>query len=138
MSAHAKFNIEYLDHVAIRVANIDTSVTWYKEVLGLKKYKLEKWGEYPVFMLAGTSGIAIFPANTNDPKINANSNNVKLDHFAFNVTKNNFEKAQKHFKHLGVDYTFQGHHYFHSIYVKDPDNHTVELTTLVVNHADFY
>jgi catechol 2,3-dioxygenase-like lactoylglutathione lyase family enzyme len=132
------FNINFLDHVAIRVKDLNVSIVWYSKVLGLKKYQLEKWGEFPVFMLSGKSGIALFPANLDHEKLNLSSRNVKIDHFAFNVSNEDFEKAQNHFKSLGEPFQFQDHHYFHSIYLKDPDNHTVELTTLLVDEADFY
>jgi len=42
------------------------------------------------------------------------------------------------FNELGIAFDFQDHHYFHSIYIKDPDNNTVELTTIVVDPATFY
>ncbi|MBJ6368117.1 VOC family protein [Snuella sedimenti] len=132
------FNINFLDHVAIRVKDMDKSVAWYSEVLGLKKYQLEVWGDYPVFMLANKSGLAIFPANLDHEPLNPLSRNVKIDHFAFNVSQTDFKKAQEHFKTIGEDFTFQDHHYFHSIYLKDPDNHTVELTTLLVDEDTFY
>ncbi|GAA4327471.1 hypothetical protein GCM10023115_24600 [Pontixanthobacter gangjinensis] len=130
--------IEFLDHVAIRVSNIEISTNWYKNVLGLKKYKLPEWGDFPVFMLANKSGVAIFPANTNDKKIDSNSRNVKIDHFAFNVNKENFEKAEKRYKQLNLNYKIENHYYFKSIYTKDPDNHTVELTTILVDENKFY
>jgi catechol 2,3-dioxygenase-like lactoylglutathione lyase family enzyme len=133
-----KIEIEFLDHVAIRVADIKASVKWYEEVLGLKKHQLPEWGDFPVFMLANKSGIALFPANTNDAEIDAKSKNIKIDHFAFNVNKENFEKAKKRYTELNLDFNIQDHHYFHSIYTKDPDNHTVELTTIVVNEKEFY
>ena len=133
-----KIEIEFLDHVAIRVADIKASVKWYEEVLGLKKHQLPEWGDFPVFMLANKSGIALFPANTNDAEIDAKSKNIKIDHFAFNVNKENFEKAKKRYTELNLDFNIQDHHYSHSIYTKDPDNHTVELTTIVVNEKEFY
>ena len=133
-----KIEIEFLDHVAIRVADINASVKWYKEVLGLKKYQLEEWGDFPIFMLANKSGIALFPANTLDKELDAKSKNIKIDHFAFNVNKENFEKAKRRYTELNLDFDFQDHHYFHSIYTKDPDNHTVELTTIVVDENKFY
>ena len=74
------FSINFLDHIAIRVKNMKVSINWYSKVLGLKKYQLKKWGEYPVFMLTGKSGIAIFPANSEHEKLNLESKNIKIDH----------------------------------------------------------
>ena len=132
------FKLDFLDHVAIRVKDIDASATWYSTVLGLKRTQLEKWGEFPIFMLSGKTGIALFPANTNDPEINTTSKNVKIDHFAFQVSQKSFAKARQHYENLGLTYSFQDHHYFHSIYTKDLDGHVVELTTLVVEEDQFY
>jgi catechol 2,3-dioxygenase-like lactoylglutathione lyase family enzyme len=132
------FEINFLDHVAIRVKDIKASAKWYEQVLGLKKYKLKEWGEFPVFMFTGTSGLALFPANLNDPMIDRLSKNIKIDHFAFNVTNENFRKAKLKYDTIGLKYTIQDHYYFHSIYTKDPDGHTVELTTLIVDKDSFY
>lgn len=132
------FEIEFLDHVAIRVADMEQSILWYTKVLGLKKYIVPEWGEYPVFLLAGKTGLAIFPANQEDEKININSKNVRIDHFAFNLTSDNFNKAIKKYEALNISYTFQDHIHFHSIYTRDPDGHTVELTTLVTDPISFY
>jgi len=132
------FEIDRLDHIAIRVRDLAASVEWYKKVLGLKKYQLEKWGDYPIFLLSGKAGIALFPANAEHPELDAKSKNVKIDHFAFHVSKENLEKAITHYKALGLDYTFTDHHYYHSIYTKDLDGHTVELTSLVVDADSFF
>ena len=133
-----KIEIEFLDHVALRVVDIEASANWYEKVLGLKPYQLPEWGTYPIFLLSKKSGIALFPANANDPSLDATSKNVKIDHFAFNVTKENFEKAKQRYAELNLDFDIQGHHYFDSIYTKDPDGHTVELTTIKVREQDFY
>ncbi len=132
------FNINFLDHVAIYVKDIEVSIAWYSKVLGLKKYQLEAWGDFPIFMLSGKTGIAIFPANLEDDVLNQESRNVKIDHFAFNVSNIDFKKAQDYFKSIGESFHFQDHHYFHSIYLKDPDNHKVELTTILVDEDEFY
>jgi len=130
--------INFLDHVAIRVIDLEVSAAWYEKVLGLKRYQPEEWGDYPIFMLSNKSGIALFPANENDKKISLTSKHVKIDHFAFNVDKENFGKAKKRYVALNLEFNIQDHHYFHSIYTKDPDGHTVELTTIMVDENKFY
>ena len=133
-----EITLEFLDHVAIRVHDLNRSAEWYQNVLGLKKYQLPEWGEFPIFLLSGKSGIALFPANLEDKQLELNSKNVKIDHFAFNVTNENFEKAKKKYADLNLEYNIKDHYYFHSIYTKDPDGHTVELTTIVVDENKFY
>ena len=126
------FKIDFLDHVAIRVRDMKTSVAWYEAVLGLKKVQLPEWGNFPIFMMAGTSGIALFPARETDPPLDPESRNVRIDHFAFHVRLEHFKRAREHFQSLDLEFEWQDHHYFHSLYLLDPDGHTVELTTLVV------
>jgi catechol 2,3-dioxygenase-like lactoylglutathione lyase family enzyme len=132
------FSINFLDHVAIRVKSIPISIEWYSRVMGLKKYQLEYWGDFPIFMLSGKSGVAIFPANLEHETLNQESRNVKIDHFAFNVSNEDFKKAQDYFNTINEPFQFQNHHYLHSIYLKDPDGHTVELTTLLVDEGEFF
>ncbi|ASV31095.1 VOC family protein [Maribacter cobaltidurans] len=133
-----EIQIDFLDHVAIRVKDLKVSAQWYQKVLGLKKYQLPEWGEFPIFMLAGKSGIALFPANNDDPKLDLSSRNVKIDHFAFNVNQENFNRAKQRYEELNLEFSVQDHHYFDSIYTQDPDGHTVELTTIKVNPEEFY
>tara|TARA_R110000744_G_scaffold55307_28_gene116929 strand:- start:2247 stop:2669 length:423 start_codon:yes stop_codon:yes gene_type:complete len=133
-----KIEINFLDHVAIRVADLDASAKWYEKVLGLKRYQLPEWGDFPIFLLSGKSGIALFPANLADTKLEPTSKNVKIDHFAFNVSNENFEKAKKRYVELNLEFNIQDHNYFDSIYTKDLDGHTVELTTIKVDEREFY
>ena len=132
------FNIKFLDHVAIYVTDMERTISWYTQHLGLKKYQPKEWGEFPVFMLAGKSGLAIFPARLEDDYVNPNSRNVRIEHLAFNVSNEDFEKAQHYFNLVNISFDFQDHHYFHSIYLRDPDGHKVELTTIVVDEESFY
>ena len=133
-----EIDIQFLDHVALRVTDIRRSSKWYQKVLGLEEYKLPKWGEFPLFLLSGKSGVALFPANPEDPELDDTSGNVKIDHFAFHVTLENFEKAKRHYEDLELEFDIQDYYYFESIYTRDPDGHTVELTTLKVEEAEFY
>lgn len=132
------FAIDRLDHVAIYVRDMDRSIAWYREVLGLKTVRVKAWGSYPVFMLAGQTGLAIFPANTEDPDVMKPSRNVKIEHYAFTVSNSAYTAAKAHYISLGMDFNEQDHLHFDSIYTKDPDGHTVELTTLKPNSTNFY
>jgi len=132
------FKIEKIDHVALRASHPETSIKWYKEVLGLRPLKAEAWGDFPIFMLSGETGIAIFPADELTTDQARDTQIPKIDHFAFRVDNINFDKARRSFEKSGVPYSFKDHTYFHSLYLKDPDDHVVELTTLLVSPEDFY
>ena len=125
------FNLNFIDHVAIRVKDQQKSIRWYERVLGLSKGDFPNWKNYLVFMSSGQCGLAIFPANTDDPEIDKASKNSKIDHFAFNLSNEDFYKAKQHFEAIGIEFQIQDHFYFQSLYTKDPDGHTVELTTPV-------
>ena len=122
------FNINFLDHVAIKVEDVDISADWYARVLGLEKCTYPEWGNRPVMMMSGNFGVALFPIAGFG---NDDAKSIRIDHFAFNISRPDFEKALKYFDAIGEKYEFQDHVYFHSIYLKDPDKHKVELTTAV-------
>ena len=81
-------------------------------------------------MQGNNAGVAIFPAKGVDDG-DDNPLHVRLDHFAFNVSNEEFNKAREYYDTKQLAYRFSDHVYFHSIYLKDPDGHTVELTTEV-------
>lgn len=127
------FDILFLDHVAIRCKDLEVSANWYEKTLGLKRYTFKEWGPFPIFMLVGKTGIALFPVRE-DQELPHKA----VDHFAFQVHPIQFERAQAHLNELKIPFEVQDHHYFHSIYFRDPDQHTVELTTLAVPEDQFY
>lgn len=134
----SQFKIEHIDHVAITTANLEGSISWYSKVLGLKELRVEAWGESPVFMVSGETSVAIFPIRTKGSTSTKTDNMVHIDHFAFRVTNENFSLAKAHLKKLNIPFHFKDHSHFHSLYLKDPDYHIVEITTLVVDPKQFY
>ena len=132
------FKVDFLDHVAISVSDIEKSVEWYEKVIGLKKHIVREWDGSPVMMLAGKTGLAIFPAKSKEKISSLIPEDIRIKHFAFNVDKSNFKLAIEKFKALKIPFSIQDHHYFNSIYVKDLDGHEVELTTLNDGFESFY
>ena len=41
------FEIDFWDHLALRVKDLEIATTWYKQVLGLIRYRTPEWGAYP-------------------------------------------------------------------------------------------
>jgi len=133
MKSH-KFSINYLDHVAIRVRDLEESALWYSRVLGLERFQAEEWGPWPIFMLAGKTGIALFPRKEQKEDTKMSVREMRSDHFAFMVSKASLDHAMKHLDTLNIKYEWQDHYHFHSIYMQDPDGYKVELTCLI--HPD--
>lgn len=124
------FQIKTLDHIALRVSNLEASASWYARILCLSRVQAKEWGPFPIFMVAQNgTGVALFPTKTNAPQSLPDGDWLKGDHYAFQVDADHFEQAQKHLNKEGIAFTFQDHFYFHSIYFHDPDGHQLEITT---------
>lgn len=121
--------IQFLDHIAIRVTNMEISAKWYEEVLGLRRFHPKEWQPFPIMLLAGNSGIALFPKG--EPTVEYKEQGQVMSHFAFRVTYLILEKAKELLKDKKIPFVFEDHHYFHSIYLKDPDGNKIELTAVV-------
>ncbi len=124
------FEIQNLDHVAISVKDLEKSVKWYQEVLGLKSFRVKEWGPWPVFMMTNNkSGLALFPSEKGNPLHMSQDRKSGLLHIAFKVDQSNFEQAQSMLTEKGIPFDFQDHHNSHSIYFRDPNDYCIELTT---------
>jgi catechol 2,3-dioxygenase-like lactoylglutathione lyase family enzyme len=121
--------LEGIDHVALAVHDVDGSVQWYIDVLGLERYHDRMWNGVPVFVGKGNTGIAFFPARGEDSKTAASAGNIKMLHLAFRADRKNFLAAQHELKERGIKFEFQDHEISHSIYFRDPDGHELEITT---------
>lgn len=119
--------LEFLDHVAIRVADIHASAQWYESVLGMTVFQPEAWKPFPVMVLAGESGIALFPDT--DPPTSAETK--RAFHIAFRIDHAELEATRLRLTAQGLDVTFEDHVHFHSIYFTDPDGYRLELTAKV-------
>lgn len=117
--------VKGLDHVVLRVADIDRAIAFYEEVLGLHvERRLAEIGL--VQLRAGTAMIDLVP-RTEDEDEGRN-----MDHFAVQIEQMDVPALTAHLKRHGIDpgevrrrYGAEG--YGSSIYITDPDGNTVEL-----------
>jgi catechol 2,3-dioxygenase-like lactoylglutathione lyase family enzyme len=117
--------VNFLDHIAIRVSDPEVSVQWYENTLKLHRFDDEdRWG-YPIMMQASKTGVALFPARSEDDLQYVTSR----IHIAFNVDKDSFSSFLLSFQQEGIEFKLEDHHFFRSVYIQDPDGYTVELTT---------
>jgi len=123
------FQLERIDHVAISVSNIENSIKWYSEILGLERYYEGEWDGVPIMMGKGGTCIALFKAEGDSPKPVPQKDTISMRHLAFRADRKNFELAQKSLKDSNIKFRFADHDISHSIYFRDPDGHEIEITT---------
>jgi catechol 2,3-dioxygenase-like lactoylglutathione lyase family enzyme len=123
------FALQQIDHVALTVRDVQRSIDWYHDVLGLERRFEDDWGDYPAVVCAGTTCLALFPADTPDPKPHPGRDTLGAWHVGFLVDRENFEAARARFAETGIDARFADHGVAHSVYISDPDGYTIEITT---------
>jgi catechol 2,3-dioxygenase-like lactoylglutathione lyase family enzyme len=123
-----QMNLEGLDHIALAVSDVEESVRWYVEVLGLERQHEGSWDGIPTFVGIGATGIAFFPA-AETKTLSGKPDPVRVFHFALRADRENFLRAQGELKERGVAFHFEDHGIAHSIYFRDPDGHRLEITT---------
>jgi catechol 2,3-dioxygenase-like lactoylglutathione lyase family enzyme len=125
------FTIEGFDHVAIAVRDLAASRQWYERVLGLERRFEDEWGDVPSVMCAGGSCVALFPVE-GEGKAAPGPESLVMRHFAWRVDRKDFERAQEHFRELGIEFEEADHGIARSVYILDPDGHRIEITTYEV------
>lgn len=117
--------VKGLDHVVLRVADMDRAISFYEQVLGLHiERRLPEIGL--VQLRAGTAMIDLVP------RIEDEEEGRNMDHYAVRIEDMDVAAITAHLKRHGIDpgdlrrrYGAEG--YGSSIYITDPDGNTVEL-----------
>jgi len=125
----ARFHNRGLDHAAIAVSDVERSCRFYERVLGFERLYPE-WDE-PIVMGVGETGIAIFDESVHPSSAPAGADPpaVRILHIAFRVDRDGFEAARRELPGEGVEAKLSDHGLSHSLYIRDPDGHQIELTT---------
>jgi catechol 2,3-dioxygenase-like lactoylglutathione lyase family enzyme len=115
-----------LDHIVLRCADVETTLAWYTDLLGLQPVRVEQWREgsapFPSLRVDATTIIDLIGGNDGSPGA--------LDHICLVVEPTDLAAlaASGRFQVLdgpGTRYGARGDGT--SLYVRDPDGLTVEL-----------
>lgn len=120
------FTLKGLDHVVLRVADMDRAIRFYGDALGCREERrVESIGL--VQMRAGASLIDLVPADA--PPGSAGGN---MDHFALSIDRFDEAALRAHLTRHGVEIGEVAERYGAegdgpSMYITDPDGNMVEL-----------
>jgi catechol 2,3-dioxygenase-like lactoylglutathione lyase family enzyme len=112
-----------LDHFVLVVRDVERSLAWYQQHLGLGEVRLEEWrrGEvpFPSLRVNQHTIIDFIPGDPNE--------RGHLDHICFVATAADVEALKEQLDVVDEGERFGARGIAHSIYVQDPDGLTVEV-----------
>jgi glyoxylase I family protein len=130
-------HVQALDHIVLNVANVDRTLRFYSEGLGLAVERLEEYrrGEapFPSVRVNPDTIIDLFPPALSGTT-GSRSTSTNLDHVCL-VFTDRIETLQEHLAGIGVAVergpteVFGARGIGTSVYVRDPDHTLVELRT---------
>ena len=99
-------DISHIEHIGIAVKNLDESIKYYENVLGLKCYRIEEVKEQKVktaFFKVGETKIELLESTENDGPIGKfiEKKGEGIHHIAFSV--NDINKALSHAESAGIE-----------------------------------
>ena len=121
------FKFNRLDHIVLRVTDMQTMVDFYVGVLGAEPEWLNRFDGKLSHLRIGSSLIDL---SLSDKKIDVSAGN--MDHFAVNVNDFDEVAARQYLAAHGVEITQSGDRYGadgngKGLYVRDPEGNEVEL-----------
>jgi glyoxylase I family protein len=124
---HPPFTLQNLDHVVLRVRNMERALKFYCEVLGCTRER-EVTQIGLVQLRAGSALIDLIPA----AQYEAPLQNRNMDHFALAVIPFDEDKIRAHLTahgvlHGRVEERYGANGAGPSLYIQDPDGNQVEL-----------
>ena len=128
------FKTVHLDHVVLRVKDIDKSIAFYRNVIGAAiEREMVDFGLYQLRI--GDALIDLVPIDSPLGKQGGGppaADGQNLDHFAIRIEPFDVDTIKGHLSDHGVDVGDIGIRYGAegngpSVYIQDPDGNTVEL-----------
>jgi|TARA_B100000446_G_scaffold15113_1_gene12889 extradiol dioxygenase family protein len=126
--------ITELDHIGLRVKDVEASLRFYSELLGLKAERVDEWrkGEigFPSVRLNADTLIDFF---LSEKKVDNANKEINQDHFCLVIEPTDMEHLKTRLEELGVRIhagpgkRWGAHGDATSLYMYDPDQNVVEL-----------
>jgi catechol 2,3-dioxygenase-like lactoylglutathione lyase family enzyme len=122
--------VQGIDHVALSVSDLEKSLKFYTEVLGLQisEREYQKPGtEY--FLDCGTALVGLIQGDNNGHKHFLQDSGLGGNHFSFRAHTSDFDRIVEEIKARGITVTFlKKREKSWSLYFLDPDGNKLEIT----------
>ena len=111
------------DHIVLRCADVEASLSFYCDQLGLEPERVEEWRR----------GEVLFPSVRIDPStlidlFGAERDGRNLDHFCLVIEPTDLDALAARFPGaVRADGLFGAQGFASSVYLEDPDGNTIEL-----------
>ena len=126
--------ITEMDHIVLRVKDVEASMKFYVEVLGLQPERVDQWRAGEVrFPSARLNADTIIDFFASDQETIGRDGIKNQDHYCMVIEKTDMEELKAKFEAMGVDIQagpgkrWGSHGDGISLYIYDPDNNVVEL-----------
>ena len=124
-----------MDHIVLRVKDVERAIKFYTEVLGLTPYRVEEYRAgkvpFPCARVNGNTIIDLFPTPDQEPVGDGPRN---LDHYCLTIEPTDLVQLAEYLRERGVKVVSDGpaqrsgaRGQGNSIYVKDWEENTIEL-----------
>ena len=126
--------ITEMDHIVLRTRDVEESLRFYTEVLGLQAERVEQWQAGEVrFPSARINADTIIDFFASDEIPNGRDDVRNQDHFCMVIDETDMDALKARFEDAGIDIQagpgkrWGSHGDGISLYIYDPDDNVVEL-----------
>ena len=133
-STKALVKITEMDHIVLRVKDVEESLRFYCETLGMQSERVDQWKAGDVrFPSARLNADTIIDFFTSDQETIAKDGVKNQDHYCMVIEPTDMEELKSKFEAMGVEIQagpgkrWGSHGDGISLYIYDPDDNVVEL-----------
>ena len=132
--SQALVKITEMDHIVLRVKDVEESLRFYCETLGMQSERVDQWKAGDVrFPSARLNADTIIDFFTSDQETIAKDGVKNQDHYCMVIEPTDMDELKAKFEAIGVEIKagpgqrWGSHGDGTSLYIYDPDNNVVEL-----------